>query len=86
MLYKSGKTSIEADALSLINLDWELTSEAARVIHNTTMDGCSPFAKLVSYTMMVVPSFQVASGITWLEPEVAMPKQMIDSDWAEAQM
>ena len=37
VLSKSGKTNIEADSLSRINWDWELTSEAVRVILNAAM-------------------------------------------------
>ena len=67
VLYKSGKTNIEAHVLSSIDWDWELTSEVVRVILNTTMDGCSPLAKLCVHTMTVFPSFLVASGTTRLE-------------------
>ena len=63
VLYKSGKTNIEADALSWIVWDWILTSEAVGVILTTTMDGFSPLAKIWAHTMTAVPSFLVASGI-----------------------
>ena len=46
VLYKSGKTNIEADALSQIKLDWELTSGIMRVILNTAMDGCSQLVEI----------------------------------------
>ena len=64
VLYKSEKTNIKGAPLSRINLDWELTSEAVRVILNTTMDGCSPLAKICAHTTTVVPSFLLASGNT----------------------
>ena len=85
VLYKSRKTNIEADSLSWIDWDWELTSEVVRVILNTTMDGCSPLAKICAHTIMVVPNFLAASGIGWLGTEEAMPN-MTAADWAEAQM
>ena len=47
VLYKSGKTIIEADALSRIDWDWEFTNKAVRVILDNAMDGCSLLAKFV---------------------------------------
>ena len=86
VLHKSGKTSVEADALLKINWDWKLTSEAVTVICNTAMSGCNPLAKICAHTMKLVPSFLVASGIAPLATEKAMPKQMTAADLAKAQM
>ena len=83
VMYKPGKTNIEADALSRINCNWELTSEVVRVILNTAMDGHGPLAKICAHTMTVVPSFLVASGITRLKTEEAMQKEMTATDWAK---
>ena len=81
-----GRSTLEADALSRIDWDRELTSEVGSVILNTAMDGCSPLAKICAHTMTVVPSFLLASGNTQLETRGAMPKQMTAADWTEAQM
>ena len=86
VFYKSGKTNIETDALSRINWDWELTTQVVRMILNTTLAGCSPLAKICAHNTMVLPSFLAASGITQLETEKAMPKQMTAADWTEAQI
>ena len=86
VLYKSGKTNIEADALLQINWDQELTSRTVRVILNTAMDGCSPLAEICTHTMMLVPTFLVASGLTPLVTEKAMTKQMAAVDRDEAKM
>ena len=74
VLYKSGKTNIEADTLLQINWNGELSSEVVKVILNTTMNSCSPLAEIWTHTMTVVPSFLVASGITWLKSKETMPK------------
>ena len=80
VLYKSGKTKIEADALSRIDWDWELTSEAMRVILNTTMEGCSPLAKICAHSATIVSSFLVGSGTARQEAEEAVPKWMTPAD------
>ena len=86
VLYKSGKSNTDADALSRIDWDWELTSEVVRVILDTNVDSCSLLAKIYAHTVTVVPSFQAASGIARLETKEALPKQMTAAYWAEAQM
>ena len=86
VLYRSGKTNIEAYALSQIDWDQEPTSEAVRGILNTVMNSGSPLAKICNHTMILVPSFMVVSGITPLETKKVMPKQMTATDCIEAQM
>ena len=74
VLYSSGKTTNEADDLSRIDWDQELTSEVVRVILETTMNGCSLLAKTDAHTTTIIPSFLVAIGIASLEAGEAVPK------------